>query len=468
MIRLALMETAHHLKSQGCYSTLRAIIEDPAAGEGERALAFQALVAPAEVADSELVALVERFGKTRDPFERAASAAFGMRSKRVPVIEAAAIKLRDNEGHVRETVARAFRDTPEAAAVPHVISRLRDIGAAKFPNSKAIEEWASLVEGLVRLSKAGGYVSPDAAQVMLDAMRASPEAVRALAADAFDRFAALESLPPRSIAEAASAFVEAGRYARGLALLAGESADVDYAVPALVKALHRTGADDTYAISEILVRSDLPAARGAIARLSNHFDSRVRELCRTAASAPSYENQQSTPANSYPPAGASRSTPVAAPPQQSAPSSPLASPNLNAFPQPTPSSLSPATTSAASAALADQWGVDRPTIRQGGEAMSTAERKLPPMHKIPEDAPLLLQEPPSTYRDEVGAGVSTLTSPESEVDSGLSESTTAQVENSAQEALGTPPSTRTEPIPADTDGETLNESPDEESVTDDA
>lgn len=394
MIRLALLETAHHLMSEGCYPALRSIIEDPEARDGERALAFQALVAPDSVADSELVAMVERFGRTRDPFERAAAAAFGMRSKRVLVVEAASAKLRDDEGHVRETVARAFRDVPEGAAVPQVITRLRDIGSARFPNSKAIEEWASLVEGLVRLSKARGFIGQDAAQVMLDAMRSAPDSVRGLAADAFDRFADVESLPPRSVAEAAAAFIAAGNYDRGLALIAPANADVDFAVPALVKALHRTGADDTYAIAQALTRSDLPAARGAVARLGNHFDSRVRELAQGAAPAPSYGSAYSpaTAPSAVPPPG--YATTVASP----------QTPDLDAFPQPSPAPIAAPKTSAASAALADAWGVGRPTVRPGGEAISTADRKRPPVRKIPESAPVLLQEPPSTYRVENGDG----------------------------------------------------------------
>ena len=358
-IRVALLESAQHLRDVGTYDVLRAIIEDPDARDGERSLAFRALAVPSTVTDDELVAMVDRFGRTRDPLERAAAATFGMRSGRTPVVEAAAAKLKDREGHVRASVAQVFRDEPVGAAVPAVIHRVRDIASSRFPSSDNLEEWASLVEGLVRFERSGGFVGADAAYAMLDAMREGPEAIRGVAADAFLRFAQPGTLPARTRSEAAEALFASGRFSNALQLLDEEGADIDYAVPALVKALYRADTEETAALARLLRRSDLPAASGALARLTGHPDARVR-------------------------AAANQEAPDAAdvPPPQTEPQSAESE------------SAKPVETSGAGAVRQQP---PRPAGRPGGEKMPTSERTGPPVANIPEDAPVLLQEPPSTF-----------------------------------------------------------------------
>ena len=358
MIRVALLEAAQHLRHVGTYDVLRTIIEDPDARDGERSLAFRALAVPERVSDRELAAMVERFGRTRDPLERAAAATFGMQSGRAAVVEVAVAKLKDRDAHVRGSTAKAFRDAPAGPAVPAVIHRVHDISTSKFPSSDNLDEWASLVEGLVRFERDGGFVGADAAYAMLDAMRDGPEAIRGVAADAFLRFAQPGGVPSRTKAEAAEALFSSGRIDNALELLADDGADVDYAVPALVKALYRANADETVAIARLLTRSDLPAATGAVARLRAHADSRVRTAVQPSgrAEAPAAPADEPRAENAAPTSGP-----------------------VNRVNPPSPE------------------GSDRPSARPGGEKMGTSERTKPPMANIPEDAPLLLQEPPSTF-----------------------------------------------------------------------
>lgn len=357
-IRNALLEAALYLRSAELYPVLRSIIEAPYARDGERSLAFRALVVPTDVPDSELVAMVDRFGCTRDPLERAAAADFGMRSGRADVIEAATRRLGDSDPHVRESVARAFRDLPSAPAVPRIITRLREIGSSRHAPADQREEWAILVEGLLLLRRSSGFVGSEAGEAMLVTMREGADQIRGLAADAFLRLSTPETLPGRTLAEAAEALFADARYGSAIQLLEQPHADVDYAVPALIKALYRADTGETSRIAAILRRSELPAAQGAVARL-------------TPAATP---NEPSPPAAQVPAPG-----PSAEPPAVTQP--PGDSPNSPDKPAAEPSSKADSA---------------RPAPRPGGTRRA-ADGARPKARNTPENAPLLLQEPPSTF-----------------------------------------------------------------------
>ena len=347
VIRRALLEAASHLRSSELYATLRGIIEDPGARDGERALAFRALVVPDDVADAELVAMVDRFGRTQDSLERASSADFGMRSGRPDVIEAAAKRLGDREPHVRESTARAFRESAAPAAIPRVVQRLREIGSSAHATKALEEEWATLVEGLLLVRRGGGYVGPEAADAMLLTMRGGPPSLRGLAADALLRVESAASLPGRTLAEAAEFLFSDGRFPAALGLLEHEHADVDYSVPALVKALYRADASETQRIATILGRSTLPAATGALSRLD------------IAPAVPELESDSEASGES-----ASGSEPAEAD-----------------TPERGEGERRPQAT--------------RPAPRADGDRAADGTRPRP--RNVPENAPVLLQEPPSTF-----------------------------------------------------------------------